>query len=93
MQTCIVLARTQTDTTGARVSAVLVIVQDVVAGNFVMFALPVALDAKDLQCPVDTLEVDIVWPIDFDYLGGGCEIKIGEAKSRATCKSRTKPLR
>lgn len=56
-----------------------------------MFALPVALDAKDLQSPVDVLEVDIVWPIDFNGLGG-CEINIGEAKSRLTCKSSTKPM-
>ena len=63
-----------------------IVPQDVVAGNFVMLALPVALEPNVFRSPVDVLEVDLLWPIDFDGLGG-CEIRIGEAKSRATCKS------
>jgi hypothetical protein len=62
------------------------VLQEVVADNFVMFALPVALEAKVLRNPIEVLEVDLLWPMDFDGLGG-CEIRIGEAKSRATSKT------
>ena len=60
-----------------------VIVQEIVGRQFVMFALPVALDAEVLQDPGDLLEIDVVWDVHFDYLGG-CQIKIGEAELSAT---------
>ena len=66
-------------------SKTLVIVQEIVRSEFVMFAFPVALDAEILQDPVELLEIDIKWDVDFDYLGG-CEIKVGEAKLSATGK-------
>ena len=65
------------------------VLQEVVANNFVMFALPVALEARVLRNPIEVLEVDLLWPKDFDELGG-CEIRIGEAKSRATSKAITR---
>ena len=61
----------------------LVILQDIVGREFVMFALPVALDAEILPDPMDLLEIDVEWDVDFDGLGG-CEIRVDEAKLDAT---------
>ena len=60
--------------------------QEVVATDFVMFALPTVLPRDILQSPVEVLEVDVLWPIVHDGLGGA-EIRIGETKARATGKA------